>query len=80
VERRLTLSTAIFYHPRYGVMEQTQSNGTWFIGSTASSTGQTTTLTVSRARLAGQFWAYNTLECYGCVVSCSIRVSARAVA
>jgi len=39
----------------------------WFIGSTALSTGQTTNMTYEAARLKDQFWAYNTLECYGCV-------------
>lgn len=40
---------------------------TWFIGSTSVASGQSTTITVDKPRLALQPWAYNTLECYGCV-------------
>ncbi len=40
---------------------------TWFIGSTQQSTGQSTTITAQAAWLSSQPWAYNTLECYGCL-------------
>src|SRR5688572_11276116 len=42
-------------------MSRTEQN-TWFIGSTVKSSGQTTSLTVTRSRLHSQPWAYITLE------------------
>lgn len=52
----------------FGAMNQSLTRSTqWYVGSTVSSTQQTTSITVDRPRLAGQFWAYNTLECYGCI-------------
>eukprot|EP00042_Codosiga_hollandica_P038242 m.309207 g.309207 ORF g.309207 m.309207 type:complete len:312 (+) comp55342_c0_seq1:28-963(+) len=48
----------------FGNMTQTGSD-TWYIGSTAGSTGATTHLTQSAARLESQLWAYNVLEGYG---------------
>jgi len=50
----------------FGNMTQTGTTE-WYIGSTSGQTGANTNITVSRPRLAGQFWAYNTLECYGCI-------------
>jgi len=51
----------------FGNMTQTDSSGGWFIGSQSVQTGKSTNLNVSRPRLINQFWAYVTLECYGCV-------------
>jgi hypothetical protein len=42
-------------------MTQTGASS-WYIGSTVVSNGQTTVVNVDRPRLAGQLFAYNTLE------------------
>jgi len=56
----------------YGVMNQSASNPeTWYIAGTSQKSGATTSLTVSKPRLASQPWAYNTAECYGCAGGCS---------
>jgi len=44
---------------------------TWFIGGTSASSGETTSLTVTKNRLLHQPWAYNTAECYGCAGGCN---------
>jgi len=49
----------------FGNMTKTGPNS-WYIGSTSSTTGETTSITVTHNRLQFQPWAYNTLECYGC--------------
>ena len=39
----------------------------WFVGSKVKSTGKETNQRATNERLAVQPWAYNTLECYGCL-------------
>jgi len=56
----------------YGVMNQSISNPeTWYIAGTSQKSGASTSLTVSKPRLASQPWGYNTAECYGCAGGCS---------
>jgi len=50
----------------FGNMTRTGPTG-WYIGSTVGQSQLTTVINVDRPRLAVQAWAYNTLECYGCV-------------
>jgi len=38
----------------------------YYIGSTNTATGKTTSLTVNKPRLKNQNWAFTTVECYGC--------------
>lgn len=58
----------------FGNMTKTGINS-WYIGGTSAQTKQTSSITVTKNRLALQPWAYNTLECYGCGGGCSYEVT-----
>jgi len=49
----------------YGNMTKTGQTE-WYIGTTSSNSGQTTSLKVNKQRLISQAFAFNTIECYGC--------------
>jgi len=54
----------------FGNMTKTGLNS-WFISGVSSQTRKSSSISVTRNRLALQPWAYNTLECYGCGGGCS---------
>jgi len=49
----------------FGNMTRLSGNN-WYIGGTSLENKRTSSITVNRARLQVQPWAYNTAECYGC--------------